>query len=742
MKKDNLLYRFNSFWVCCLAVNFFGGIFARVYANLPIPDGIDPAAMARTVTIYRDRYGVPHIDGPTDESVIFGFAYCQAEDYLWQIEESYVAGLGRSCELNGEAAYKADWNNRLFEVPRLAQEALGNLEPKSRAMCFAFAAGLNFYVEHHPGKLRLLKQFEPWHMLAFGRNVLLQTIYQPPSERSFSSVQNDDSPGEDLMGSNAYAIAPSRTRNGSTMLFSNPHQPYYGYGQFYEAHLRSAQGLNFSGATFFGSPLPTIGHNEHMGWTFTVNKPNTGDAWQETFDDPTQPLNYKYGDGYRTATEWQDTIKIKTSSGLTERKVGFRKTHHGPIAATISNQKQIAVNIAKFRDAFYPRQALQMLKSQNLSEFLGAMEQLQQHIYNVVYADCEGNILYLYNGIVPKRDSSFDWEKPVNGSDPHTEWQGYHSFGELPRVLNPISGFVQNCNQTPFTTTDDGNPVPGNFPAYMFQEKERNDDKRRAKMARYLLRSLHGVTFEKWRTVCLDTTIYWAITEMPKYKAQFEKLQRTDPDLARQTEPFLEHLLHWDGRGGENSSQATLCLQWYQEMAGPGFATRENFRSEFINNPEAQFKALVTAAEKLRKVYGNWQVKWGDVHRLQRHSDVADLAKVPFSDALPSLPTAGIPGSLGAAFTQYYTPPIPGSSTRKNQYAVVGNSFMGVFEFAKNSVRARTLLQYGANSNPTSAHFFDQAKLLSQGKFKESPFQWKDVVAQATRVYHPGEEKN
>jgi acyl-homoserine lactone acylase PvdQ len=177
-------------------------------------------------------------------------------------------------------------------------------------------------------------------------------------------------------------------------------------------------------------------------------------------------------------------------------------------------------------------------------------------------------------------------------------------------------------------------------------------------------------------------------------------------------------------------------------MAGPGFATRENFRSEFINNPEAHFKALVTAAEKLKKFYGNWQVKWGDVHRLQRHSDVADLAKVPFSDSLPSLPTAGIPGSLGAAFTQYYTPPIPGSSTRKNQYAVVGNSFMGVFEFAKNSVRARTLLQYGASSNPTSAHFFDQAKLLSQSNFKESPFKWKDVVAQATRVYHPGEEKN
>jgi len=728
-------------WFTCCSL-YFGISFPATQLTHAEDSFIDGSAMARSVTIYRDRYGVPHIDGPTDESTIFGFAYCQAEDYLWQIEESYVAGLGRSSELNGEAAYKADWNNRLFEVPRLAQEALQKLEPKSKAMCLAFSAGLNYYVEHHPGKLRLLKRFEPWYMLAFGRHVLLQTIYQPPSERSFSSAQNDAPAENDILGSNAYAIAPSRTKNGSTMLFSNPHQPYYGFGQFYEAHLRSAEGLNFSGATFFGSPLPTIGHNERMGWTFTVNKPKTGDSWIETFDDPAKPLNYKYGKGYRTATQWEDTIKIKTASGFTERKVGFRKTHHGPIAATISNPKQIAVKIAKFEDAFYPRQALQMLKANTLAEFLGAMGQLQQHLYNVVYADREGNIMYIYNGIVPIRDSAFDWENPVDGADPRTEWQGYHAFSELPRVLNPISGFVQNCNQTPFTTTDDGNPFPGNYPSYMFQEKERNDDKRRAKVARYLLRNLHGATFDRWQAVCLDTTIYWAITELPKYRRQFTEIKQTDPDLARQVEPYITHLLNWDGRGGESSTQTTLCVQWYEELAGPGASTKEGFQPEFLNNPVGQFKALISAADKLKKIYGDWRVRWGDIHRLQRHSDVAELAKVPFSDALPSMPTAGIPGALGAAFTQYYTPPLPWIPTRKRQYAVVGNSFMGVFEFSKKSIRARTLVQYGSSSDPSSPHFFDQARLLSEGKFKESPFEWKDVVSQATRVYHPGEEKN
>ncbi len=602
---------------------------------------------------------------------------------------------------------------------------------------------MNFYLEKNPGaKLRLLERFEPWYMLAFGRNLLLHTIYRPPGDGGFSSAENRDAQDADLLGSNAYAIGPGRTRSHTTMLFSNPHQPYYGFGQFYEAHLRSHEGLNFSGATFFGSPLPAIGHNERMGWTFTVNQPNTGNSWQETFDDPDHPLNYKYGDGYRTATEWEDTIRVRSASGLTERKVKFRKTHHGPIALAMNTQKQIAVNIAKFREAFYPRQSLQMLKARTMSEFLAGMEHLEQHLYNVVYADCDGNILYVYNGIVPRRDPAFDWEKPLDGANPRTEWKGYHALGELPRALNPISGFVQNCNQTPFTTTDDGNPIPGNFPGYMILEKERHDDKRRAKMARYLLRNLRGVTFEKWQALCLDTTIYWAITDLPAYKQKFAKLQQDDPDLAREVEPYLGHLLKWDGRGGLASTQATLCLQWTEELAGPAYANRENLRPDFVNDTKAQFKALVTAARKLKDIYGDWKVPWGDIHRLQRHANVADLAKVPFSDTMPSLPTAGLPGSLGAAFTQYYTPPIPGGTFRKKQYGVVGNSFMAVFEFGKDFVRSKTLLQYGVSSNPSSPNFFDQAQLLSQGKFKESPFDWKDVLAHATRSYHPGEKGN
>ena len=726
-------------WLLLIAGLVLPLVAAGAGEKVSIP-GLDPAALAKSVMIHRDRYGMPHIDGPTDESVIFGFAYCQAEDYLWQIEESYVAGLGRASELHGEATYPADRLNRLFEIPTTSREDYEKLDPKSRAMCAAFTTGLNYFVEKNPrARLRLLKQFEPWHVLAFGRNITLGALYQAPRDSGSGLAQTRDEDDGVLIGSNAYAIAPAKTRNGTTMLFSNPHQPYYGFGQFYEAHLRSSEGLNFSGATFFGSPLPTIGHNEQLGWTFTVNKPDTCDSWLELFDDPTHPLQYKYGEGHRTAIEWQDTIKIKTGEKMAERAVTFRKTHHGPIADKLNDSKQISVNIAKFREAFLGRQSIRMLKARNLSEFKAALETMEQHFYNVVYADRDGNILYLYNGLVPKRDRAFDWMKPVDGSDPRTEWHGYHALSELPQVLNPISGFVQNCNQTPYTTTDDGSPTAADYPAYMIQEREKNDDKRRAKMARYLLRNLKDVTFEKWQEVCLDTTIYWAMTELPKFKAEFAKLQKTDPALAEQVQPYLNHLLNWDCRGGEASTQASLCIEWYEELAGAGRAMRESLKPEYINHPEAQFKALITAAEKLKKTYGDWKVAWGDVYRLQRHANVAELARVPFSDNLPSLPTAGLPGPVGVAFTQYYTPAVPGSASRKKHYAVVGNSFMGVFEFGKDFVRCKTLLQYGTSSDPASPHFFDQAALVSKSRFKESPFAWKDVLAQTERSYHPGE---
>lgn len=737
---------------------------------------VDPAQLAQTVTIYRDAWGAPHIDGQTDESVVFGFGYCQAEDYFWQLEDSFIMAIGRYAEVHGGKGLQKDILNRAFQVPQRSQADFEQLEPEVRSMCEAFVAGINYYLAKHPEvKPRLIEQFEPWHTVALARAVILEMGFshtgtsrdQVPTnfgqpEAADGEAGEGDAAGrfsaeeadgalalgaaeaevfegaQAAVGSNAWALAPRRTREGHALLFINPHQPYYGFGQFYEGHLRSGEGWNFTGATFFGSPLPTLGHNEHCGWAFTVNQPNTSDSYIVTFDDPDQPLNYRYGDGYRTAETWTDTIKVRRGRRIDERTFTFGKTHHGPIVKKLDDQRYIAVRMGKFYDAFFPRQNLEMVRARNLDEFRRAMSRLELHIFNTCYADRDGNIYYLYNGVVPRRDGRFDWEKPLDGSDPATEWRGYHELAELPQALNPPSGFVQTCNASPYTTTDDGNPAIGDFPAYMV--RERHDDKRRSKVSRMLLREMNDTTFEEWERAAFDTTVYWALTELPVYERQFAELKGSNAELAAKVAPYIEHLLDWDCVCTAESTQTTLCVEWYEQLYGFGYPA-ETLKGEFVGNVDKRFEALIRAADKLKALFGDWRVAWGDVYRIQRHANVAELTEIPFTDDADSLPARGLHGTLGVAFNMYFTPSInlPPLRMHKKRYAVVGNSYVSVVEFGPR-VRGGSLLQYGTSGDAQSPHFFDQAKLLSEAKLKPQYFYWDDVEKNARRVYRPGEE--
>lgn len=704
-------------------------------------ESLTPSAdqLAKSVTIHRDAWGVPHIEGPTDESVVFGFGYAQAEDYFWQIEDSYVMGLGRYSELYGDKGLKSDMINRAFEIPQRSQEDYAKLAPDMQSICEAFVKGVNYYLETHPGvKPRLLERFEPWHMLAMGRQVVLEMTFGNTGQPKDQVPTDFKAVAEAGRGSNAWALSPSRTASGNTLLFINPHQPYFGFGQFYEGHLKSGEGWNFSGATFFGSPLPTLGHNEYLGWGFTVNNPGIGSAWRVTFDDPANPLNYRYGDGYKTATEWKDTIKVKKRKGMDAREIVFRKTHYGPVIRKESDTSYICANLGKFYDALLSRQNLEMVRAKNLDEFRKAMGMLEFHIFNTVYADRDGNIYYLYNGIVPKRDPGFDWSHPVDGSNPKTEWQGIHALEELPQTINPASGFVQSCNQTPYTVTDDGNPAIGDFPEYMV--RERHDDKRRAKVSRMLLRDMKDVTYEQWSEYAFDTTLYWAVTELPRMAQAHKQLEQTNPALAAASQPYLDHLLNWDRKVSLDSTAATLCIGWYEQLYGDVYRS-ESLDPKFINDPAKKFEALITAATKLKQIFGDWKIAYGDVYRMQRHADVADFFEIPFDDKLASIPSAGSFGPLGVVFNMYFSPTIdiPLVKTIKKRYAVVGHSYVSVVEFG-DKIKAGSLLQFGTSGDKDSPNFFDQAQLMSQRRFKPQLFHWDEVLQGAKRSYHPGQD--
>ncbi len=434
--------------------------------------------LASQVTIYRDAYGTAHVDGQTDEAALFGFAYSQAEDYFWQIEDNYILAIGRYAEVHGARGLNSDLLNRAFEIVPRAKAMYPVLDAELRSLCDAFAAGLNHYLATHPEtRPRLIEHFEPWHVLAYGRHITLELCFRRTGLSNTYLPRAHDRIWA-ASGSNGWAIAPAKTKSGNALLLVNPHLPWFGFSQLFEAHVRSGSGWNFSGATTYGSPVLILGHNEHLGWTLTTNEPDIADLWRVTFDDPDHPLNYRYGDGYRTAVETRETIGVVSPAGVHARSYTLRKTHYGPIVAQEDGHHYLAARIAGLDNTLMLRQSLKMMRSRTFDEFRQALDMQQFSLMNILYADRQGNVYYLYNGLIPRRDDAFDRRQPLDGAEPRTEWNGLHSVAELPQLINPAAGYVQNCNSSPFTTCTDGNPDRAKFPRYMVEDA--GDDKRRA----------------------------------------------------------------------------------------------------------------------------------------------------------------------------------------------------------------------------------------------------------------------
>jgi acyl-homoserine lactone acylase PvdQ len=503
---------------------------------------------------------------------------------------------------------------------------------------------------------------------------------------------------------------------------------------FTEMHVRSREGWNFSGTMYPGAPFPTAGFNDRLGWAYTVNEADIADLYRLTFDHPSDPLLYRYGTGYRKAREWTTTLGVKVGERVEQRTVTLRASHYGPVIAREDDVHYLAARVPKLYEGSRMVQALAQTKARTFAEWYRAASMLQLQTFNTMYADADGNIFYLYNGTVPRRGPSADWTRPVDGADPRFEWNGFHPIEELPQVLNPRSGYLQNCNSTPFLTTDDDNPSRLDFPPYMVEDQ--HDDKRRAKMSRLLLRQATDLTFETWQSLAYDTTLYWPLTEIPRYARHLDALAASHPDLHARVLPYFRHLQAWDFRASLESTQATLAVEWYEQLYGRGYPV-ETLEPEYVVDVPARFSALVAAADRLHALYGNWKVPYGDVHRVQRHALATDRGAVPFDDRKDSLPIAGVAGPLGVAFTVYSTPPTD-DPHRKLQYGTTGASYMAVVEFGKAKVKAASYLHYGQSHDPASPHFFDQAKLLSEQRFKPAWLDWTEVLANTERAYKPG----
>ena len=353
--------------------------------------------------------------------------------------------------------------------------------------------------------------------------------------------------------------------------------------------------------------------------------------------------------------------------------------------------------------------------------------------HNFVYADVDGNIFYLYGGAHPRKDPRFDWERPVDGSDPATAWQGTLSVAETPQVVNPASGWLQNANATPFHASAPGDsPDPAAFPPYLVREAgprtlrpliDDDGDGARARQSRRLLAAESGITFDRWTALATDNHFLTADEELPGLFDEWERLAAADPARAAALDEPLRLLRAWDRRGAAHSVATTLFVRWREEtLAGAG-----------RDGGWPRIAALEAAVADLAARHGTWRTSWGDINRHQRPHVRSGRS---YDDHAPSLPLPAADADLVGSILTASSERPPGARRR---YATFGNTYVAVMELG-DPIRARTVVPYGQSGDPSSPHFFDQAPLFVAGEFKPSWFTMEEIEANLESRYHPGEQ--
>ena len=687
----------------------------------PPPQPHDPAShqrIADAVTIHRSAYGVPHVTGPTDASVVFGFMYARCEDEFARIEQSIISMIGRSAEINGEAGIELDQTIRAFEIPTHAQRAYKQAPDDVRALLDAAAAGVNHYLATHPEVEPLrLTAFEPWYFIAQSYGFHLAMFDIDPG-RSLESLAQATPTWEVRDGSNMWAIGPSRTANGSTMLFINPHIPLE---EAYEACLRSDEGLQIYGMTAYGSAiLPLLGHTPRHGWSLTVNYPDILDIYAVQFDDPGNPSTYRHGETVRSARTWTETIDVLVDGEIEQRDISLMRTHHGPVLAE-QDGIHYAVRIGRLDEdgGRLTEQWYRMATATDFDAFKDAVGMGQLPFHNIMYADRDGNTWYVYNCAMPRRDPAFDWRGVVDGNVASTDWIGYHPADELPQVVNPEAGWMQNCNSSPFTTTEGDNPEPDDFPLYIARDDR---DGGRVLASSRILSANADFTYDEWAAAAWDTRVYEASRHIPAIRAAVDALADREPDRAAALEDVVSTLESWDQVATIDCDITTIFMIWFEVVL-------PHIWSGALNDA-IRISSLELVMTEIEKSYGTWRIPWGEVNRLQR----VEAGEAPSNDR-ESWPIAGGHGAAGIVNCF-----LARSSTgTKRRWGFHGHSYVSVVEFGRDGVRAGAVIPYGISRDPSSPHYTDQAPLYAAGTFKDVTFDRREIERAAMRSYHPGD---
>ena len=691
---------------------------------------------AAQVTIIRDDWGIAHIYGKTDADVVFGLMYAQAEDDFNRVETNYINAMGRLSETEGEGEVYRDLRMKLFINPDSMKAKYATSPAWLKTLMIAYADGLNFYLYKHPQVTpRVIRQFEPWMALTFSEGSIggdiekistrdLESFY---GEHAASAPMRErNAAPKEPSGSNGFAIAPSNTAKHRALLWINPHTSFFFRS---EVQMVSEEGLSAYGAVTWGQFFVYQGFNDRAGWMHTTSGADDTDEYLETVTKKGDDFYYRYGNSERKLTATKITVPFRTTTGMDRKEFTVYRTHHGPV---IRDQDGKWVSIRIMQEPVKAlTQSYSRTKAKNYAQFRKTMDLHTNSSNNTIFADAAGNIAYFHANFIPKRDARFDWSKPVNGSDPATEWKGLHSVEESPHLLNPKSGWLYNTNNWPFSASGPSSPKKQDYPSYM----ETGGENARGIHAIRVLGSKKDFTPTSLIAAAFDSYLPAFDELIPALVTAYDQAPAASPFKVRLSEQ-VALLRAWNKRWGVASVPTTLAVFWADELqrAVGSEARRAGVPAdEYIvtrTTPEQRLQALMTASDRLAADFGTWKTPWGDINRFQRLT--GDIVQ-PFNDAEPSIPvgfTSSRWGSLASFGARAYT-------GTKKMYGTSGNSFLAVVEFG-DSVRAKAISAGGESGDPKSPHFNDQAVRYAKGELRDVYFYRTQLAGHTEREYHPG----
>lgn len=648
-------------------------------------------------TIYRDEFGIPHVFAATLESAAFAVGYAQAEDRLEELLKNYRRASGTLAEVFGPDHYRSDFIQRMWRHAEISREKYNQISPKMRAVIEAYQEGIKQFMKERPEQVpSWAQEIHPWDVIALGRYI----IWGWPMGEAGADLQRGGIKPDEVAyrGSNEMLIAGSRTASRAPVAVIDPHLSWYGEFRFYQVRIYAGD-FNISGVSILGVPIPSLGHSRYASIAMTTGGPDTSDIYEEEIR-PGNPLQYRYDDQWRDVKVRKEKIGVKKGDKVDWREVEILYTHHGPIVAQ-KGGKAYAMAIPYAEEVGLTDQVYEMMKARNLSEMKRALSPLQLMSQNIMVGTVQGDIYYVRNGRVPIRAKGVDPTRPVAGNTSATEWQGIHPLSDLVQITNPESGYMHNCNVTPFAMMKDSPLTPEKYSAhpYIYNASRTAPRHQRGEMMTEILDAAKNVTTEQAIDIAFSPRVYHAEIWQQRLKQAWEKA--TEAHKAPEAIEVYDLIQKWNRRS-DPDSEGALAFYAFKKGLGPDLAKLYDPPATLTD--DHLIEAITKAAQWLKSQFNSVRVPYGRYFRVGRQGGEK------------TWPVGG--GSLNNGLNS-----VGMATPRAITFTSLGKGMIGVggqtstqIVILTNPPKSYAVIPLGESDHKQSGHWDDQAeKLFSKG---------------------------